>query len=613
MKKLLLIIPLLLAWACNKQVQEGGFTLRVGVGDDATKTSVGTPDGSKCPTYWVNGDVISINGLLSEPLAGASGASKTESFHFSDTPSAAAQYNVYYPGSNVDNQITLPGDVAPLLGTTTDLNAGVTLHSPAVVVRFTCTGSAVITGLDIQSMNGEKIAGPFSVDGNVLTALSGAVNSFSIDYGAGVQLTQEGKVFTFAIPAGSYQKGLKGILHDNAGHSMTLRFFKNGAVVSQGLDRMANFSAPMPYSAGTEFVFSTPADFESELIDADATAGLGGMDGTASTLGTSIKVGTYNVWAPSARYSYIDPSGGKYDSTVPQQRLWANSYQAVANMINALDCDVIGIQEVTKMVYHTTHASTQDNKDYDGVEHTLNSLLPNYSWVIYNASNTTYDNLTNNTTAAGLGSTDAILYKSSVLTLVSKGRYWLNGTRTKAPQDAEWDHNGTNRPATWAKFTHKASGKQFVFITTHLDLPDAGDTTIDPDNAAPQRRNASELIEWMAPLVAGTDPCVIVGDMNVAPGDKAGNYTLLTSGIWKDVYDVMKAGKALSETELQTTSTMPAQKNEQGGLSAWRPDHILSYGFTPSYYMVNREKLQTRNGEEHWPSDHFPIKVILNF
>ena len=58
------------------------------------------------------------------------------------------------------------------------------------------------------------------------------------------------------------------------------------------------------------------------------------------------------------------------------------------------------------------------NKDYDGNDHTLNSLLPAYSWVIYNAHNTTYDSsFPNNTTAAGLGSTDAILYKSSVLTL----------------------------------------------------------------------------------------------------------------------------------------------------------------------------------------------------
>ncbi len=286
------------------------------------------------------------------------------------------------------------------------------------------------------------------------------------------------------------------------------------------------------------------------------------------------------------------------DATVPVQRSWANSYTAVANMIKLLDCDVIGLQEVTRMVYKTTYQGTSDNKDYDGNVHTLNSLLPSYSWVIYNANNTTYDgSFPNNTTAAGLGSTDAILYKSSVLTLNAKGR-------------AYWDGNGTNRPATWARFTHKASGKQFVFITTHLDLPNAGETS---DPAFPQRRNVQELITWFAPTYAGDLPSVITGDMNVDAGDIAGNYSSLVSGQWKDVYDTLNEWGALSYTDQRVKGTMPANKNEEGGLSSWRPDHVLFYGFTPSFYMVGREKLPTANGEDHWPSDHLPLKVVLNF
>ena len=270
---------------------------------------------------------------------------------------------------------------------------------------------------------------------------------------------------------------------------------------------------------------------------------------------------------------------------------------------------MIGIQEVTKMVYQTT--LTSGNEDYDGNVHTLNSLLPDYSWVIYNAANTTYDNLTNNTTANGLGSTDAILYKSSVLTLVEKGRYWLTGTRKKAPQeDASWDRIGSNRPATWAKFTHNASGKQFVFITTHLDLPNAGE---DSDPAMPQRRNATELITWFAPLVTGDLPSIITGDMNVETGDAAGNYNILVSGRWKDVYDTMKEDGSLAPLERAVKGTMNANKNEEGGLSSWRPDHVFTYGFTPSYYRVGREQLPTRDGSLHWPSDHLPVKVIVNF
>lgn len=344
-----------------------------------------------------------------------------------------------------------------------------------------------------------------------------------------------------------------------------------------------------------------------EKIDIEETAGTEGMGAEDASAAVSITVGSYNIWAPSARKKVMDD-----DATVPVQRSWANSYTAVANMIKLLDCDVIGLQEVTRMVYKTTYQGTSDNKDYDGNVHTLNSLLPSYSWVIYNANNTTYDgSFPNNTTAAGLGSTDAILYKSSVLTLNAKGRAWLNGSKTEHPETGKnWDGNGTNRPATWARFTHKASGKQFVFITTHLDLPNAGETS---DPAFPQRRNVQELITWFAPTYAGDLPSVITGDMNVDAGDIAGNYSSLVSGQWKDVYDTLNEWGALSYTDQRVKGTMPANKNEEGGLSSWRPDHVLFYGFTPSFYMVGREKLPTANGEDHWPSDHLPLKVVLNF
>ena len=240
----------------------------------------------------------------------------------------------------------------------------------------------------------------------------------------------------------------------------------------------------------------------------------------------------------------------------------------------------------------------------------LCGVYPDYSWVIYNAANTTYDNLTNNTTANGLGSTDAILYKSSVLTLVSKGRYWLTGTRKKAPQDdSSWDNIGTNRPATWAKFTHKASGKQFIFLTTHLDLPNAGEAS---DPGMPQLRNATELIDWMLPLVAPEElPSIFCGDMNCDGNNVA--YAYLKSSRWTDVYETMAADGSLSNLENRVHGTMNAQKNEEGGLSSWRPDHVFTYGFTPSYYKVVRDKLPTKDGTFHWPSDHLPLKVIVNF
>ena len=389
----------------------------------------------------------------------------------------------------------------------------------------------------------------------------------------------------------------------SGGSTMTLSFLTTGDTIEAKVCAFPSIT----FQAGKEIIFNETDPMGGEDIDIEESAATEGMNADDAAPAASISVGSYNIWAPSARKTVMDE-----DATVSLQRSWANSYKAVADMIKLLDCDVIGLQEVTKMVYQTT--ITSGNEDYDGNVHTLNSLLPEYSWVIFNANNTTYDNLfPKNTTANGLGSTDAILYKSSVLTLNDKGRAWLNGTKTAHPKSGtggNWDGLGTNRPATWAKFTHKASGKQFVFITTHLDLPKAGDAS---EPAFPQRRNAQELITWFAPTYAGELPSVITGDMNVDAGDTAGNYDLLISGQWKDAYDIMKEWGSLSYTDQRVKGTMPANKNEEGGLSTWRPDHVLFYGFTPSFYMVGREKLPTANGEMHWPSDHLPVKVVLNF
>ena len=587
---LILSLPVLLP-SCNKEQAKQPFLLKAGVEEAAVKTVLGDKEGSKYPVLWSEGDVISINGLVSRHLTADEAGAASATFTFDEKPADAGVYNVVYPGSNTSGRVVFPASqsyvedsfcpgAAPLIGQTDNLDGPVSLHTCAAIVRFSIKGDVTLASMDVAAPSGEKISGEFDLN---LVPQAGAS----------------------AQMAWSYQKGLRAVLHAKNGSTMTLSFFTSGATLGA---KVCAFPSAT-FQAGKEIIFNETDPMGGEDMDLEETAGTEGMNADDAALATAISVGSYNIWAPSARNSVMEG-----DASVPEQRSWANSYKAVADMINLLDCDVIGLQEVTRMVYKTTYQGTSDNKDYDGNVHTLNSLLPSYSWVIYNAHNTTYDSsFPNNTTAAGLGSTDAILYKSSVLTLEAQGRAWLNGTKTAHPNSGtggNWDGLGTNRPATWARFTHKASGKQFVFITTHLDLPNAGESS---DPAMPQRRNATELIEWFAPTYAGSLPSVITGDMNVDYGDSAGNYAILVSGQWKDVYDTLNDWGTLSYTDQRVKGTMPANKNEEGGLSTWRPDHVLFYGFTPSFYMVGREKLPTANDELHWPSDHLPLKVVLNF
>ncbi len=594
---LLAALPVLLL-SCGKEPQKQAFRLKAGVEEVAVKTVLGSKESGKYPVLWSEGDVIAVNGALSQPLAAGDAGTSSASFTFDEKPATAGVYNVVYPGTATSGRVVFSPGAAPLIGQTDNLDAPVTMRSCAAVIRFPIKGNVKLTSMEVSTPAGEKISGNFDMN---LVPQDGASARMSYSFGSGLALSETARTVVFTVPAGSYQKGIRAVLKASGGSSMTLSFFTSGATVEAKVCAFPSIT----FQAGKEIILNETDPMGGEDIDIEETAGTEGMNADDAALATAISVGSYNIWAPSARKSVMDD-----DATVPVQRSWANSYKAVADMIKLLDCDVIGLQEVTKMVYKTT--ITSGNEDYDGNVHTLNSLLPEYSWVIFNANNTTYDNLfPKNTTANGLGSTDAILYKSSVLTLNDKGRAWLNGTKTAHPETGKnWDGLGTNRPATWAKFTHKASGKQFVFITTHLDLPNAGE---ESDPAFPQRRNATELIEWFAPTYAGNLPSVITGDMNVDAGDTAGNYDILVSGKWKDSYDIMKEWGTLSYIDQRAKGTMPANKNEEGGLSTWRPDHVLFYGFTPSFYMVGREKLPTANGEQHWPSDHLPVKVVLNF
>lgn len=608
----LLILPLLL-FSCRKDAPAQPFLLNAGVEAPSVRSSMGEKNGEgKYPVYWSEGDVIAVNGALSAALTAGEAGGASATFTFDEKPATAGVYNLVCPGNAVSGRVVFPSSqtytensfcpgAAPLICVTDDLDAPVVFTSCAAIVRFPMTGSVTLSSMTVTTPGGEKISGNFNMS---LVPQDGAFGQMDYSFGGGLTLDGEAKAIIFTVPAGTYRKGLRAVLQASNGSAMTISFFTTGATLAAST--VCTFPS-LAFQAWKEIIFNETDPMGGEEIDLEEQAGTDGMGAEDASTLTSIKVGSYNIWAPSARKSVMEDTE-KY-GTVSEQRSWANSYTAVADMINSLDCDVIGIQEVTKMVYQTT--LTSGNEDYDGNVHTLNSLLPNYRWVIYNSHNTTYDNLTNNTTANGLGSTDAILYKSSVLTLESKGRAWLNGTRNKAPQDDQsWDGIGSNRPATWAKFTHKSSGKQFVFIVTHLDLPGAGE---ESDPAYPQRRNAQELITWFAPMVTEDLPSVITGDMNVDAGDAAGNYDILISGRWKDVYDTMKADGSLSYTDRQVKGTMPANKNEEGGLSSWRPDHIFFYGFMPSYYCVCRDKLPTADASLHWPSDHLPVIAVLNF
>ena len=559
-------------------------------------------------TLWAAGDVISINGIRSEALSKDQAGTATAAFKLTQKPAEASAYNVVYPGSDRQDRIEFPsfqqyveGSVSrgaiPLAGHTARLEDGVTLRTPAAIIQLSLKGSATLKEMEITSPGSEKISGPFRLgmdkdgtcDGSI-TAEAGASGSLKYSFGEGLALSGAGRDILFSLPGGNYSKGFQAVIRATDGTAMTVKVHPSGIKLAAAtLHRFDTIA----YEAGKEMtVGGGSADDNTK-----ETVGAGSLDAEEAKMANSIKAGSFNILSGAARKNMMDK-----DPSVSKQRSWANSYKAVGKMIEWLDCDVMGLQEVDWITYGL-------GPDYDGKTYDLKDVLPGYKWIIYNLRTTKYDE-EGLVTYDDIGTTDAIIYKPSTLTLVNSGRYWITGTKFEPPvRGVNFDGPGSNRSCTWAEFKHNASGKTFYFFSTHLDVPGKG-TTENPNEA--QIINAQEMVEWLAPLVAPEgSSSIIVGDMNCDGSSVA--YKVLRSNRWDDVYDRMNIEGTLEYVDVQNKGTMNANKNETGGSGTWRPDHILIEGFCPTYYRVAREMFPTADGSLHYPSDHFPLKVILNF
>ena len=89
---LILSLPVLLP-SCNKEQAKQPFLLKAGVEEAAVKTVLGDKEGSKYPVLWSEGDVIAVNGSLSQPLAAGDAGTSSATFTFDEKPATAGVYH----------------------------------------------------------------------------------------------------------------------------------------------------------------------------------------------------------------------------------------------------------------------------------------------------------------------------------------------------------------------------------------------------------------------------------------------------------------------------------------------------------------------------------------
>ena len=143
----------------------------------------------------------------------------------------------------------------------------------------------------------------------------------------------------------------------------------------------------------------------------------------------------------------------------------------------------------------------------------------------------------------------------------------------------------------WAAVDVKTHGKQFRFVTTHLEVLDQGIRTLQ----------ANELIAE----ASGSRPTIFVGDFNDAVGE-GGAADLLDSSGLTEVWPTVNPG------QIGATAGQAADLRNETSLLTRRIDMVFaSSGWQPISAVVVGEEPDDKTASGLWPSDHAGVVATL--
>ena len=208
--------------------------LSVDLPSQTTRTVLGDANEGVRPVLWCNGDKISVNGVVSNPLS-IEGTAETADFEFSGEISAP--YSVIYPAEMVKSGsiITLPavqsateGDnivsgTLPMAAYSADKS--ITMGQLCGILGISLKGSTdedVVRYIEVTAPGGEALCGDFTVNftGCSLSSSATGANVLRLEIQKAIS-TAEASAFNVIIPAGVYSEGFSVKVVDESGHSMT--------------------------------------------------------------------------------------------------------------------------------------------------------------------------------------------------------------------------------------------------------------------------------------------------------------------------------------------------------------------------------------------------------
>jgi len=283
-----------------------------------TKVTIGPESAGQHPMMWQKGDAVIVNGdILSNPLGNEYDGQDRAVF----TTSQKVFYpvSVVYPATvfnakdrieipasqNVDNNSFANG-YSILIGYASKGGSPIAMQQACGYIKFSLTGSATLSSVDLKALDCELLAGIFSVDAanGTITPVSGETGSSTISKVCSATLSGTPMDFIFAVPAGDYNKGFKLIVKDNAGQTMSKTLYTaSGKAVEAGMMTKMSSVQYVPGAPESEiFAISKTSvsfpgkDYSSSEVfacagDEEVTVSSSGLEWCSSTLPTTIPAG----------------------------------------------------------------------------------------------------------------------------------------------------------------------------------------------------------------------------------------------------------------------------------------------------------------------------------
>lgn len=174
-----------------------------------------------------------------------------------------------------------------------------------------------------------------------------------------------------------------------------------------------------------------------------------------------------------------------------------------------------------------------------------------------------------------------VAFRKKTVKLLDWGTYWLS--ETPDVPSIGWDA-AYPRTATWVKFRHIPSGKEFFFVNTHLD-----------NKGAEAKRNGLALIvNKIKAMNPDNIPMILTGDFNMTPNDAK----------MDDLKTMMVSARDAAEDSDDAYSFNDFGKSDH----FWILDYIYYNGFSAckQFRVINQQF-----GKIPYISDHYPIRTTL--